>query len=193
MNERKTLLILGAGGYGCTLAEAVHLKGLYEPIGFLDDLYPERDRAFGLPVFGTTKLLDSYLQNIDAAVVAIGDNHVRQNLFLKLQSVGHQPPPILHPEAKVSPSAVVGSGTTVMAGAVIGTQACLGQGVIINAGCTVDHHAEIYDFAHLGVGSCVAGGSIVDEGAWLRAGCSVGYQAKAQAWEIYPPGTILGE
>ena len=193
MSERKTLLILGAGGYGCTIAEAVQLGSLYTPIGFLDDSYPERTTAFGLPVFGTTEILGSYVQHVDAAVVAIGDNQVRQDLILKLQSAGHQLATIVHPEAKVSPSAVLESGVTVMSGAVIGTQASLGHGVIINAGVTVDHHAEIHDFTHLGVGSCVAGGSVVNEGAWLRAGCVVGYRAAAQAWQILPPGTVLGE
>jgi carbonic anhydrase/acetyltransferase-like protein (isoleucine patch superfamily) len=63
----------------------------------------------------------------------------------------------------------------------------------LNAGVTVDHHAQVDSFAHLGVGTCVAGGSGIEEGAWLRTGCAVGYGAEVQAWQIVVPGTVLGD
>jgi sugar O-acyltransferase (sialic acid O-acetyltransferase NeuD family) len=193
MSDRKTLLILGAGGYGCTVAEAAQLGEGFEPVGFLDDGFPNCSRAFNLPVFGTTDILETYADKVDCALVAIGENRVRSTLTRRLQSAGFQIASILHPEAKISPSAFLKAGVSVMAGAVIGTEAYIGQGVIINAGVAVDHHAQVDSFAHLGVGSCVAGGSRIQEGAWLRAGCVVGYRAEVRAWEIIAPGTVLGD
>lgn len=193
MTEGKPLLIVGAGGYGRTVAEAVWLAGKYEPAGFLDDAYPGCREIFGLPVAGDTISLRQGLRLSKSAVVTIGDNRVRQGLIKNLQDNGFELPAIVHPKAWVSPSAVLGSGVTVMAGCVINTEAQIGAGVIVNAGGVVDHHATIEPFAHLGTGCCVAGGNTVKEGVWLRAGCALGYNSETAPWEVYGPATGFGE
>lgn len=55
-----------------------------------------------------------------------------------------------------------------MAGAIVGTEARLGDGVIVNCAAVVDHHCRVGDFGHLGVNAAMAGGW----GAWaLGPGC----------------------
>ena len=55
-----------------------------------------------------------------------------------------------HPQATGPPSAVLGVGSVVMAGAIVGTEARLGVGSIVNCGAVVDHHATVKDFGHMG-------------------------------------------
>lgn len=193
MNERKPLIIVGAGGYGRTVAEAVRLGRDYEIAGFLDDAYPARIKAGGTPVLGNTEDMWRFFKVSGSAVVAIGDNRIRQRIVQNSQDEGFALPVIVHPGACVSANAVLEPGVTVMAGAVVNTEAWIGCGVIVNAGVVIDHHAVIEPFAHLGAGCCVAGGNTLKEGVWLRAGCVLGYNAETMPWEIYAPGTRFGE
>ena len=56
-----------------------------------------------------------------------------------------------------------------MAGAVIGTEAHIACGALVNADEVVSHHARVGAFAHLGVGGCMAGGSVLAPAAYLHA------------------------
>ncbi|MDY6823168.1 MAG: hypothetical protein SWH68_05125 [Thermodesulfobacteriota bacterium] len=72
MRKRTSLLIIGAGGYGRTVLEAVRMGVEFEVAGFLDDVYPELGEACGLPVLGSTADLQQGLKFSGLAVVAIG-------------------------------------------------------------------------------------------------------------------------
>jgi UDP-3-O-[3-hydroxymyristoyl] glucosamine N-acyltransferase len=175
------------------VAEAVRLGHEHEIVGFLDDTYPERREVSGIAVLGSTKAIKICRSHSTFAVVAIGDNRVRQRLVQDLQEEEFVLPAIIHPGACVSPSAVLEPGVTVMAGSIVNTEAQAGTGVIVNAGAVVDHHTTLEPFSHLGAGCCVAGGNTLKEGVWLRAGCVMGYDAKTLPWEVYAPGTHFGE
>lgn len=75
-----------------------------------------------------------------------------------------------------------------MAGAIVGTEAVLGQGVIVNCGAVVDHHAQVHDFGHLGVNACMAGGSVLGALAWMQAGSAIGYGMQLAAGTVLKPG-----
>ena len=80
----------------------------------------------------------------------------------------------------------------VMAGAIVGTEALLGEGVIVNCGATVDHHCTVEDFGHLGVNACMAGGSTLGRGEWLQAGSALGYGVKVPPAAVLKPGEARG-
>jgi sugar O-acyltransferase (sialic acid O-acetyltransferase NeuD family) len=182
----RSLVIIGAGGHGRSVAEAVLLCNEYSLAGFLDDSWPDNLIVWKYPIFGDTSSLALCSYYGDAAIVAIGNNSVRSGLQKRLIETGMPIATIIHPEAMVSPRAVIGAGSTIMAGAVVGTEAELGAGVIVNCGGVVDHHCRLGDFAHLGVNACMAGGSVLGEGAWMQAGSSLGYRVEI------PPGDVIG-
>jgi UDP-3-O-[3-hydroxymyristoyl] glucosamine N-acyltransferase len=72
----------------------------------------------------------------------------------------------------------------VMAGAVVGTDAQLGKGVIVNCGAVVDHDCRVGDYAHLGVNAAMAGGSIVGTCAWMQAGSTLGPGARGADGQV---------
>lgn len=76
-----------------------------------------------------------------------------------------------------------------MALAMVGVDAVIGEGDIVNVHATVDHDARLGDFAHLGVGVQLAGGVKIGARAWLQAGCSAGY--RVADGEVCAPGTVL--
>ncbi len=74
-----------------------------------------------------------------------------------------------------------------MGGAMVGTEARLGVGAIVNCGAVVDHHATDEDFGHLGVNACMAGGTMLGRSAWMQAGAALGYGVTVPSDEVLPP------
>jgi UDP-3-O-[3-hydroxymyristoyl] glucosamine N-acyltransferase len=73
----------------------------------------------------------------------------------------------------------------------VGTEAVWGQGVIVNSGAVVDHHAQVHDFGHLGVNACMAGGSVLGALAWMQAGSAIGYGVQLAAGTVLKPGEAV--
>ena len=182
------LLIVGAGGHGRSVAEAVLAAGIYEVAGFADDASPALAQVGGHPMLGTSGDVTAYRTHADAAIVAIGNNALREALSSKLLAAGFELATVVHPRAIVSPSAVIGPGSAIMAGAIVGTEARLGGGVIVNCGAVVDHDAQVHDYGHLGVNACMSGGSVLGLSAWMQAGSALGYGVKVADGAVLPPG-----
>lgn len=185
------LLIVGAGGHGRSVAEAAMLSGQYMVVGFVDDAAASVSQILDIPVLGTTTDLGVYRTHASKVIVAIGNNALREKLMFTLAQADFEWATVIHPRAIVSPRAHIGAGSAVMAGAIVGTEAHLGCGVIVNCGAVVDHHAQVHDFGHLGVSSCMAGGAQLGRGAWMQAGCALGYGVEVPSGAVLSPGTSL--
>ena len=133
------LIILGAGGHGRSVAEAVLAAGVCKLVGFLDDAYPEAEPVWGIPVLGKIADWMLFKEQTDYWFVAIGNNVVRATALCALEDAGQALATVMHPRAMVSPRATLGNGSTIMAGAVVGAEAILGLGAIVNSGVVVDH------------------------------------------------------
>jgi sugar O-acyltransferase (sialic acid O-acetyltransferase NeuD family) len=189
--NRSRLLVVGAGGHGRSVAEAAELSGHFEVVGFLDDSLPIGTTVLRAPVLGAVASLSDHQAASDCAIVAIGNNAVREKVTQQLVRAGLTLATVVHPRACVSPSAVVGNGATIMAGAILGTEARLGIGAIVNCGAVVDHHATVEDYGHLGVNASMAGCSLLGQGAWMQAGAALGYGVKVPGGVTLPPGEAV--
>jgi sugar O-acyltransferase (sialic acid O-acetyltransferase NeuD family) len=185
------LLIVGAGGHGRSVAEAAELSGQFEVVGFLDDTLPAGETVLGVPAMGPVASMTDHRAAADQAIVAIGNNAVREKLMLQLASAGFVWSTVVHPRAIVSPSSVMGAGSAVMAGAIVGTEARLGVGAIVNCGAVVDHHATVEDYGHLGVNASMAGGTFLGHGSWMQVGAALGYGVAIPSGVTLAPGEAV--
>ena len=185
------LLVVGAGGHGRSVAEAAEISGQFEVVGFLDDAAPVGECVFGRQVIGPIASMADHCSVVDQAIVAIGNNAVREKLMQQLTVAGYAKATVIHPRAFVSPSAVLGEGAAIMAGVIVGTEARLGVGSIVNCGAVVDHHARVEDFGHLGVNASMAGGTVLGHGAWMQVGSALGYGVSVAPGAVLLPGTAL--
>ena len=145
----KRLVILGAGGYGRTVADVAAQSGQFEPIIFLDDNSAAAD------VVG--KCAD-YLECLNADTVfypAFGNNKVRMDWLCRLEASGCALLTLVHATAYVSPTAMIGQGTIILPHAVVNTGVKIGKGCLINCGAIVDHGCVIEDGVHLCLGAVV--------------------------------------
>lgn len=191
MKSKGILLIVGSGGHGRAVAEAAAMTGEWTDIVFADDSYPAQQRSGEWRIVGVTGQLPKLVRDCQAAIVAIGNQATRARLTGALADLGIHLATVVHPRAWVSKSADVGGGSAIMAGAVVGSHARLGRGVIVNANATADHDAILGDYAHLGVGVQLAGGVVVEDLAWLQAGSCAGYRVRVPADSVLPPGSRL--
>lgn len=187
----RTLMVLGAGGHGRSVAEAALLGGDWDEVIFLDDSWPQVSQALGCEILGKIDAIDQLALRCHGAIAAVGNNTVRQQWIGLIERAGIELVTVVHPRAWVSPSAKVGVGTAIMAGAVVGTVATVGLGAIINANATVDHDVVMDELSHIGVGVQLAGGVRIGARAWLQAGSSCGYNVVVDADSILPPGSVL--
>ena len=161
----KSLLILGAGGFGHMIQETAKLLG-YEKAVFLDDAVRDPD------VVGKCCDYESFLGQYDTAVAALGDNNMRLHWTEKLMEAGYDVPAIIHPSAVVSPSASIGKGSFIMQRAIVNTHTVVEHGVLINSGAVVDHDSYVERGAHIGLGSVV------------KANCRIASKVKVEAGEV---------
>lgn len=141
------LLLLGAGGYGRTVADIARQLGGYEEIAFLDDGRTGPDILGGCEDY---RRFPGW-----ACYPAFGSNEVRSLWRKRLVEAGFLVPTFVHPAAYVSPTAELGSGTVVLPGAMVGTKVSLGAGCIVNMGAIIDHDCTLGDDCHLAPGAVV--------------------------------------
>jgi acetyltransferase EpsM len=106
-------------------------------------------------------------------VVACGSNTLRRRQSETLLSQGATLQSVCHPATIVSPSASIGPGSTLLAGAIIGPRVALGRGVIINHAASVDHDSEIGDYGNICPGARFGGCVQTEPGVFVGLNASV--------------------
>ena len=188
------VLILGAGGHAQVVSDiflrAYEAGAHAQPIGFLDDdVRLTGTVLMGLPVLGPIAQLDKF--DHDAVIVAIGNNHTRTRIFAMLRAQGTQIVNAIHPSAVLAPDVRLGEGVMICAGVVVNTGTSIGDNVILNTVCSVDHHNHISPHAHVAPGTHLGGNVHIGEGALVGLsaavlpGCSVGN------WAIVGAGSVV--
>ena len=159
----RSLLILGAGGFGQMIKETALVLG-YEKVVFLDDA------AKGEDVIGMC--CDYVLRHSDypAAVAAFGNNKTRLFWTDKLLEEGYEVPAMVHPSAIVSPSATLEPGCFIMQRVVVNTHTRIERAALINSGAVVDHDSIVCAGAHVGLGSVVKANCTIESGRKVEAG-----------------------
>lgn len=186
----KNLLIIGAGGHGRCIAEVAALSGEFSQIAFLDDSWlPGGIQASNL--IGRTEHLAEHTHSFSHVIIGIGNNNVREKMHSQVLDQGMNLATLIHPKAFISASAQIGKGTVVFPGVVLGPNTRIGDNVIINCNSTVDHDGFVDDLAHIGVGVQLAGSSHIGRGAFIQAGSCAGFNAVAEPYAIFAPGSIL--
>lgn len=160
----KKLLILGAGGYGRTIADVAAQLGRYEQIAFLDD------QRTGGTILGRC---DEFLRFCDGETEvypAFGGGSIRVKWLSRLLEAGVTVPSLVHPSAYVSPTARIGTGSVVLPRAVVNTGVTVGDGCIINIGAIVDHDCVLSDGVHLAPGAIVKAENRIPAGIKIDSG-----------------------
>jgi UDP-perosamine 4-acetyltransferase len=130
--------------------------------------------VLGVPVVGDDARLEKVRrEGIDHVAVALGDNALRQSLGDRAVQLGFALATAVSTRTSISPTARLGEGVVVLAGAVVNADAVVERLAIVNSGAVVEHDVRLGAAAHLGPGGILAGGVEVGERAFVGAGATV--------------------
>jgi len=169
---------IGAGGHAKVVIEILRLVGGYDLVGLLDaDSKRRGSEVLGVPVLGGDALItEMYDKGVRTAFIGVGmvqNFEPRRRLYDQLRQGGFEIANAAHPRAIISPTATIGIGPTIMAGAVINADAKVGNNVIINTGAIIEHDCVIGNHVHVATGARLAGSVNVGEGAHVGIGATI--------------------
>lgn len=165
------LIVLGAGGYGQTIADVA--EQLDYEVFFLDD-NPDRVTDNLDKVIGNCANFAQYIGEDTCFYPAFGNNEVRMAWLAKLIESGCNIPTIIHPTAYVSPQARVFPGTAILPGAIVNTGCVIKSGCIINCGAVVDHGCTLEEGVHVCLGAIVKAENHLPRCMKVEAGTVIG-------------------
>ena len=143
------LIILGAGGYGRTVADVAAQIGTYSEIRFLDDNSQAED------VLGRCTDYIVYADENTVFYPAFGNNEGRVSWLKRLSENGCKIATIVHPTAYVSPTVHMAEGNVILPHAIVNTGCELKTGCIVNCGAIVDHGCILEEGAHVCLGAII--------------------------------------
>ena len=156
---KKRVAIIGAGGHGKVIADAILKSNSYELVGFVDAKLAIGTNVFGaFKVVATQENIQLIIPQIDCFIIGIGSNEIREIVAASLPN-NIEWATIIHPSASVSIQTEIGEGSVILANSVINADSKIGRFCIIDSGSIVDHESEIGDFSHLSIGTCVGSNS----------------------------------
>ena len=145
------LIVLGAGGFGKTIADIADQLQAYDEIKHLDDMSNSEG------VIGKISDLEKFINDDTAFFSAIGDNSFRCELIERIQTLGGKVVSVIHPSAYISPTVKMERGVAILPHSSIGTNVVIGAGCIINMNATIDHDCILEDGVHIAPGAIVKG------------------------------------
>lgn len=186
------LYVIGSGGHSKVVVSTLLEAGIV-PSGILDQ-DPSRvgQRVLGIEVLGDLRIISGDAKPI-RLVAAVGDNATRMRIASEVSSIAPSVEwvRVIHPRAYVHPSAEIGEGTVVFAGAVVQPEARIGRHCIINTAATVDHDCRIGDFCHLAPGCHLAGNVRIGTGSFMGVGSSIIPGRLIGDWSVVGAGSTV--
>lgn len=168
----KGIIILGAGGHAKVVIEAIEASG--DTAAYCIGSCGSSTTLLNVPILPDESHLDRLrAEGYQRAFIAIGASAVRERLGNLVVGKGFNLVTVIHPKAWVSPSAQLGNGVVVMAGAMINACAVIGDLAIINTGATIDHDCNVGRAAHIAPQCGIAGSVTIGSGTMLGVGTKV--------------------
>ena len=178
------IALVGSSGQAKVIIDLVEKEGRYKMVGLIDAARSIGDSTLGYSVLGREIDLPALIveYGLKGIIIAIGDNSVRAIVAATILELCPNLPFVtaVHPSASIGKQTTLGSGTVVMAGAVVNPCCQVGQFCILNTKASLDHDSVMEDFSSLAPGvttgaSCRIGTySAVSIGAVLRHGITIG-------------------
>jgi sugar O-acyltransferase (sialic acid O-acetyltransferase NeuD family) len=192
----KRIIIVGAraDGHAKVVLEILQSQNKFEVAGFIDDnLYPKQSDVRGIPLIGIMDDVPGLMQKlkIEGGIVAIGNNTIRRQLALKLETFGLEIVNAIHPTVHLDSDVVIGKGNVLCQNVTIITGSRIGNCVNIHTGATIDHDNKVEDGSNIGPGVHAAGRVYIGKDAFIGTGASLIPDAWVGEGSIVGAGAVV--
>ena len=185
------IILVEFGGHGKSVADCIERQGKYSVVGYTD--YNKQESRYAY--LGTDDVLSEYLakgiNKVALGIGYLGKGNIREKKYVELKKQGFEFPIIVDPSAIVADTVQIGEGTFIGKGVIINAEAKVGNFVILNTKCLVEHECRIGDFSHIAVGAVLCGQVEVGEAAFIGANATVIQCKKVEVRNVIPAGTIF--
>jgi sugar O-acyltransferase (sialic acid O-acetyltransferase NeuD family) len=192
--NRFRVVVLGAGGHGKVVLDALLAAEEHEVVGVLDD-NPVKQGAhvLGVPVIGTSENLSGLASRLgfEGVAVALGDNYLRERKFREVRAARLKPVTLIHPAATVSRFVELGEGVVILAKAVINPGTSIADNVCVNTSASVDHDNVLERSSHIFPNATLAGGVSVGEFSQIGCGAVVNPNLKIGKHSYVGAGAVV--
>jgi len=150
---KEKLLLAGAGDFGRVVLEHASLE--YD-FAFVDDGKKKENLVTGVPMLGTMEELSELFPKYQKLVVTIGNNTLREKVYLRAAQIGYTFPNIVAASAYISPYSKIGTGCVILNNVVVQNNAVFEMdGVILNQGVEIHHDSVVEDYVLIYTNSVV--------------------------------------
>jgi sugar O-acyltransferase (sialic acid O-acetyltransferase NeuD family) len=203
MNENLNRLPEKVFAWGA-IGQIKHIRVLTEHYGskllaIFDDNPDAKSPWDDVPIYYGWEGFLKWLEEQDKASlgfsIGIGGTGARYRLELheKMVGLGVSPVTMAHPSVIISENAVIGEGSQIMAGSIIGPDAELGTSCIINAQVNIDHDCKLGNGVEISPGATLCGMVSVGDMAWIAAGATVLPGVKIGEEAIVGAGAVVNK
>jgi sugar O-acyltransferase (sialic acid O-acetyltransferase NeuD family) len=173
------VIIIGGGGGAKMILDSLKYSTKYKVVGILDDKLEIGFEVMGVYVVGNVndveQLLKMGINNFILAFGVLSNRHVRHDLFLSLKRLGCNFPNIIHPQAIVEDSVLMGEGNVILAMANVGSCVKLGNLNYINNNALISHDCVLHDNIHLAPASVLASSIIIESNVLIGMNATLYY------------------
>ena len=188
------VIVIGAGGHGQVLIEALQLLG--RRILSVTDSARERlgDSLSGSMIEGSDELVLEHDPNHIELVNAVGSvavPEIRRRIYNKFVARGYHFATVVHPSAHVADSAVLAQGAQIMAGATVQSRAIIGANTIVNSSASVDHDSTLGMHTHIAPGVVLSGNVCVGQSCHIGTSASVIQAVEIGSYSFVAAGSVV--
>lgn len=135
----REVYVYGTRSYAATLSALARECG-WQVLGRIDDFAPAEQTAGSFE-----SLTARHAGTAVGLLIGVGYNNLtaRWQLWQRVRAAGWQTPTLIHPRAHVAPSATIGEGCVLMAGAVLDHLAALGEACVLWPQACVNHDSKV--------------------------------------------------
>lgn len=179
------VILIGSKGGSKMIIDAIRsVENLFPKVIIEDNPVGIKD-VMGVPVIGNSLLLNQLLKlgynNIVLCFGTIFKREKRLEKYLELKEMGFNFPNVIHNDASVESSALIGSGNVILAGAIVGSDAKIHDLNYINTGSILSHECVLKNNIHLSPGSTVGGRVSIDNNTLVGMNATIYFDAKIGA------------
>ncbi len=178
------IFVIGASGHAKVVIDVIERQGVWRVAGLIDTYKTPGTELMGYPVLGPEDCLPVFMtrHNAGGAIIAIGDNQVRQRMALRVAEIAPSLAFVsaVHPAAHIAREVQIGKGVDIMAGVTVNPGTRIGDFCFLNTNASVDHDNVLEPFscvqpnAATGWNVRLGARSVLAMGATVVPGISIG-------------------
>lgn len=176
MKGKLSCIIIGTGGHSRAVISLLKKSKNYIIEGLIDisSDFDLSEKILDYSVIGGQDFLEILLRKkSNNYFLAIGENHIRRDIFNFLVQNDANLPNLFDPYSFVDHSVEYGKGNIFFHNSYIGPSVKLGSNNIFNTGCVVEHNSSVLNHCHLAPNSVICGNSHIDDLCFIGANSTV--------------------